>query len=492
MSELAPETNVLDTPAAGGLIIRGGALRLAGYGAVVALSVVSAAILTRYLGVVRFGEYTTVISLVTVVSTVTDAGMSNLGTREYAMREGRDRDEHMRDLLGLRVVLTLIGLALAVLFAVLAGYSTALLVGTVAASLGTVALVFQHTLSIPLSARLRLGAMAALDLARQALTLVAIVVLVLVGAGVFPLLAVTLAVYLLLLPVTAALIRGEISLRLELRPRQWISLLSLTVSFSLATAVGALYVYTAQIITSLAASAHQSGLFAAGFRVFIVAATVPGLLVSGALPLLARTARDDRERLAYAMQGIFEASLILGVAVAIGLLAGAQFVIEVVAGPKYAGADIVVQLLGIALSASFLVAGWGFELLSLNRYRALLLVNGVAFVVSCLLTLILASSDGARGASIAMLCGEVTLAVGYVIAIASGHPELRPKLRVVPRVALAAAPAVALGLALPLPSVARAVIALLVYAALILATRAVPQEILQLLPRRRRADLDAD
>jgi hypothetical protein len=61
----APEAppNVLDTPAAGGLIIRGGVFRLGSYVGVVALSLVPVVLLTRYLGVARFGAYTTVVSL---------------------------------------------------------------------------------------------------------------------------------------------------------------------------------------------------------------------------------------------------------------------------------------------------------------------------------------------------------------------------------------------------------------------------------------------
>lgn len=483
MSVSDSASDVLDTPAAGGLIIRGGVLRLASYVGVVVLSLIPVALLTRYLGPARFSQYTTVISLVTVVATVTDAGMSSLATREYVIRDPADRAARMRELLGLRVGLTVVGVMLAVLFAALAGYSVALLAGTVVASMATVALVFQHTLSVPLSAELRLGTMALLDFARQALTVVAIVALVAVGAGLFPLLAVTLAVYMVLLPVTAALVRGRISLRMDLRPHHWVSLLSLTVSFSLATAVGAIYAYTAQILTSLVASPHQSGLFAVGFRVFVVAATVPGLLVGGAFPLLARTARNDRERLAYAMQRIFEVSLILGVATALGILAGASFIVAVIAGPKYAAAVGALRILGVALSASFMVAGWGFALLSTERYRGLLLVNAVAFLVGASLTLILGPEHGAQGVAVAMLCSETTLALGCLCVLVYGRPELRPRVAIVPKVLLAAAPALALALTLPLPSIWKAIAVLAVYGLLIAVTRATPQEIIDLVPR---------
>jgi O-antigen/teichoic acid export membrane protein len=477
---------VLDSTEAGGRIVRGGALRVGTYVLVMALSVLSAALLTRHLGVVRFGQYTTVISLVAVVATVTDAGMSVIGVREFSVRDGAQRDELMRDLLGLRMTLTAVGVLLVGGFALAAGYGTALLVGAVLASLGTIALVAQHTHTIPISAELRLGTLSALELARQVLTVGAIVILVVLGAGVLPLLAVVLAVNLVLIPPTAALARHKISLRLAVRPRQWLTLLRLTVSFSLASAVGTLYMFTTQIITSLVASSHQSGLFAASFRIFIVITVVPGTLAGGALPLLARAARDDRVRLAYALQRIFDASLILGVAAAVGMLGGAQFVIHVVAGPKYAASGEVLQIQGVALVATFVLAGWGYALLAMKRYKEVLLANLIAFLVSCAATLALASSHGAVGAAVATVCGETVLAVGSLLVLVRGHRELRPKLGIVLKVTLAAAPAVVLALLPGVPSLGRALLALLAYGLVIVLTRAVPEEAIELLPARMR------
>jgi O-antigen/teichoic acid export membrane protein len=480
---------VLDTEAAGGLIIRGGVLRLASYVTIVVLSLVPAVLLTRYLGAVTFGKYTTVISLVTIVALVTDTGMFNLGIREYAVLEGDERDAVMRSLLGLRVVLTLGGVLLATLFAISTGYSAALLAGTVVASLSTVALVMQHTLSIPLASELRIGVISVLEAVRQALMVLGLVALVALGAGVFPLLAVMLVVYMLLIPLTGVFVRKRISLRMGLRPAQWVALLRPTVSYSLATAVGAIYIYAAQIITSLATTPHQSGTFALPFRIFIITVAAPGLLVGGAVPLLARAARDDRERLAYALQRIFEVSLIVGVATAIGMFAGAPFIVKILAGPKlaeYSGSIEVLRILGFTMIASFLIAGWGFALLSIKSYRALLLINGVGLLVSCVLTPILASAYGATGAAFAVLGGESTLAVSYVIALTRRHPELRPRLAIVPRIIAASVPALALAVALDLPSLALTVTVLAVYGLLILLTRAMPSEIIEVLPGRGR------
>ena len=476
----ADATDVLDTPEAGARFLRGGSVRLAGYAAMVLLSVLSAALLTRHLGPARFSQYTTVISLVTLVAAVTDAGMSQLGTREFSVRRGADREELMRDLLGLRMALTLAGVVLATAFALAAGYDAALVAGTLVASLGTVALVVQHTYTIPLSAQMRLVSLSGLELGRQVLLVGGIVALVLAGAGLLPLLSVTPVVNLLLIPPTVWLAGRAITLRLARPNRRWLALLGSTITFSLATAVGTVYVYTAQITTSLAASPRQSGLFAASFRVFIVVAAIPGLLVGAALPVLARASRDDRDRLAYALQRIFEMSLILGVAAAVAVLGGAHFAIEVIAGPHYAPATEPLQILGVAMIASFVLSGWGYALISLHRHTALLLVNALALAVSLGLTIALAAAHGAVGAAVATLCGETVLAAGMLLAVVRAEPALRPGLRVPLSVSAAAAPAVLLALLAPAPSLARAAVAVAAFVAGVLLLRAVPEEMLAL------------
>lgn len=485
-AETTISEDLLDTPEAGGLVIRGGAMRLASYVTVVALSALSAALLTRHLGKVRFGEYTTVISLVSVISSITDAGMSALGTREYTMRSGTSRDELMRDLLGLRISLTLVGVVLATAFALAAGYAPALLAGTVIAALSVVALVIQHTFSIPLTTSLRIGFLSVLEVARQAVTVVLFVVLIVLKAGVLPLLAVTLAVNLLLIPPTAIVVKGQISMRIAIRMRRWLSLLRLTVTFSLASAANTIYLYAAQILTSLVASGNESGIFAASFRVFIVTAAVPGALVVIALPVFARAARDDPARLRYGLQRTFDVSVIVGAAAALGIVTGARFIIAVVAGPHYAAAAGALRIEGIALLASFVLAGWGVGLVGLHRHRELLLANLAALAVSAVLTILLARAHGARGAALASACGETTLAILYFVGLVHSDRQLRPQLGTAARVLVAVAPPIAIWLAFDLPAVLQPLICLVVFGAGILALKAIPQELWEMVPSRLR------
>ena len=209
---------------------------------------------------------------------------------------------------------------------------------------------------------------------------------------------------------------------------------------------------------------------------------MPGLLVGAALPVLSRAARDDHDRLAYGLRRIFEISLVGGVGIAVAVSAGSGFIVSVIAGPRYSAAAPVLAIQAFAMVGSFVAAGWSFGLVSLRLHRGLLLANAAALAVSIVLTILLASSDGARGAAVATVCGESTLAVGTLLALAWHRPRYRPQIGVVIKVAAAGSVAALVSLVPSMPSIVRAIVAVAVYGAGVLLLRAIPSELRGALP----------
>jgi len=476
-----PESDLLDTPEAGRRVVRGGALRVVGFVTGLFASLVGAALVTRHLGPGDYGRYQTVVALVTIVQSVTDLGMSTLGLREYAQRSGADRERFMRVLLGLRLALTGVGVLTAMVAAWALGYDSQMVIGAGLVGLGLVFSVIYATLSIPLAAEIRMGAVTGLDVARQVGVAALFVLLVVLGSNVVGFLAATIPVHLVLVFVTLALARGAAPVRPSFDRREWLALVRPTITFALATAVGAIYVYTALVLTSLVSTEYETGLFGASFRVYVIVAAVPGVLVTTAFPLLSRAARDDRERLRYATQRLFEGTAILGGGALIGCVLGAAPIMAVVGGAEYDGAIPVLRIQGVALALTFAISTWGFTLLAMHRHRAMIVANGVALAISAGTVLVLARSHGAQGAAFGTLFGELWLAVGYVWGIVGGDPLMRPRFRLAVRVV----PSVALGLLpwfLPLPDVVATVAGLGVYAVALLLLGALPNEIREHLP----------
>ena len=396
----------------------------------------------------------------------------------------------MRVLLGLRLCLTLLGVGLGAAFAAAVGYPSEMVAGVALMGLGLVVLVAQTTLQIPLIAELRLGTVASVDVARQGLQAGLVAALVVAGATLLPFLAVTIPVHLVLVIWTAVLVRGTVSLRPSFALGEWLELLRPALAFALAVAVGVIYLYTAQILTSLVTSERETGLFSAAFRVFVIVAGVPALLVSGALPLLSRAAQDDRARLANIVRGLFSGMLFLGGGVTVAFVAGAGPIIAIVAGPGFESAADVLRIQGTALLITFVIATWGFTLLAEHRHRAMVYANLAALATSLTTVALLAASVGANGAALGSLFGEIVLAAGYLLALTRGRRELRPDLRQVVRVVVAIV--VALGcVLLPVPAVVSTALALVVYGVAAYLLGAVPDDLIAQLPDRLRRRLQS-
>jgi O-antigen/teichoic acid export membrane protein len=478
------EPDILDSRAAGGLVVRGGAARAAGYVAGMLLSLLSFALITRHLGVERFGDYQTALSVITIVSAITDAGMATLAVREYSVLDGATRDRLMRNLLGARIGLTSAGIVAAVAFAALAGFDGALVAGTALAGIGVGCNVVQSMLAVPLAAHLQVMTQTLLELARQVVLVAVLVLCVLAGAGVLPLLAATIPAGLFGVVVTARIVRGRIPLRPALHADEWPRLLKLTVPVALTLATGTLYVYLAQVVTDLVATETESGYFAASFRVFLVVAAVPGLVVSTAFPLLTRAARDDEVRLAYALDRLFATTVVGGGLVGLALFVGAPVALDVVAGSGFEGAVPALRLQAWALMASFVLAPAAFALLSLRLHREIAGANLLALATSAVLTLLLAPEEGATGAGVATLVGESVLMLATLGLLVRARPDLRPQFGVVAKAAVALGAGVGAALGSGLPALPATIVAVAVYTAIVLATRAVPAELRDLIPRR--------
>jgi O-antigen/teichoic acid export membrane protein len=477
-SKLAAQ-DILDTAEAGPRVIRGSVWRLGGYLAGILVTTVSAAVLLRHLGVVDAGRYVTVVSLVAIVGGLSDLGLTAIGVREYTTRTGSSRDRFMRNLVGMRIAFTVTGIGVATGFAVAVGYVPAMVAGTVVAGGGFLLLLLQSSLSIPLQAQLRLGWVTTLQLGMQVGTAATIVALSVAGAGLVALLAAPIPAGIVAVVLTAVLVRSATTVIPAFQRAEWRSVMRDLVPYSIAVALSVLYFRLSAILVSLMSTAEQTGYYGAAFRVLEALTAIPPLLVSSAFPVLARAARDDRARLAYALGRVLESGLILGLWAAIAVALGAPFAIEVIAGGEFDASVDVLRLLGPALAGTFIVAGGGYGLLAIGAYRAILTANLVAVSTVVALSALLVPAHGAEGAAIALVAAELALAAAYGVALARSGTRARLPARLVWRAALAAAAALALPLALGLPAVPAVVAASVVYFAALAVLGGIPPEVVQ-------------
>lgn len=447
----------------------------------------SAALLFRHLGTIDAGRYTTALAIVAIVGAVCDLGLTGVGLRELTLRRGDERWRLARDLLGLRLALTTIAGVFVSVIAWLV-YSPTIGAGVALASVGLLLLVTQDNAALSLMIGLRLGTVAALDLLRQFLAITLTILLVLAGAGLVPFLAIPIPVGIVLLAVTVALVRGTRPLAPTFSIERWRRFTRPMLAYTGAVAANAVYLRIAVLLVSVLASAVQLGYFALSYRVVEVLTPVPGLAVGAALPVFARAAHTDHERLGYALGRVHEVGVIVGGWVAVSFAVGAPLAVEIVGGPQFKDATPVLAVEGIALGSMFVSLVWANGLLSLGLYRRILAISVCSLIALTALVAVLVPIEGALGAAIGVSAVELALCFVQAIATARARPEIRIPLKIVAPVTLASAAGL-LPLALTgvgVPVIVRLLLSTILFASTMALLRAFPPELLELLPVGRR------
>ncbi len=474
--EGAATGDVLDAADAGAKVIRGGTVRALGFFGGRLLTLLSAPLLLRHLGLVGFGGYAAVQSLIGIAAISSEAGLTVVGVREHSVRDEHGRARLMRALLTLRFGLSLIGALAAVGFAVLAGYSTSLVLGTVLGGVGLVLLLLQQGYTVPLAAELRFGAIAALDFLRQALTAAAIVALVAVGASVTAFLAVSIPVGIVVGAVTLFALRGNLTLRASTDLAELRYIAGEAFAVAGATILASIFYRLAIVMMSVLSTGEETGYFAASQRVIEVLLPLVALANSVTFPVLSRAAETAVARLAYGLQQVFNVNVILGGWTALMLLLGAEPIISFLGGSEFERAVPVLRILAVGVAATFLAAGWGTALIALRAQRALFWATAVGVGVGVSLTAVLAPAEGAQGTALAVTISEGVRAITTGVALMRVRAQLRPRLTVLPKLVVALGLAGAMGL-IGISPILACLLASGIYFGLLALTGALPPEL---------------
>jgi O-antigen/teichoic acid export membrane protein len=480
-----PLADVLDAPEAGANVIRGGVLRVGGYVLGSLATVASSAVVVRHLGKVNTAHFLTVTAIVTIISNISDVGLSSIAVREYSTGPREEGQRFLRHLLGIRVAIVIAGLMIGVVFAQLV-YPEVMVAGTALAGVGVLVYVLQQGISIPLQVRLRFGWISTIQLVYLVGVAIVAILLALAGAGLLFFLAMQIPVGLCTLALTAIIGGREVRIRPAIDTAQWRTMIGRILPYSGAVVLSVLYFQIAQIMVSLISNSTETASFGVAFRVLAAFTVVPGLVVSSALPILARSARDDTSRFGYVSRRLAETMAIAGAGVALTVFLGAGFALRVIGGvgSTYTHHVDVLRILSIALLGTFVIAARGYALLSLDRLRAMLASNAVALAIVLIVGIPLISAYGAKGAALALVAAELTLGCCYEFSVSRAHPDRRLPGGFVLRVAGAAVAAGAVALALPLTAVESALLGSVLYLGALLAVGVIPAEIREALLRR--------
>ena len=158
------------------------AVQLAGRTITIALTLVSFAIVTRYLGVEGFGAYSLVLTFLLLAVTIADLGMTPIGVRELARRP-EETHRLLANLLGLRVVAAGVAALVLVGLSGVVQYEPRVQEGLRLVALAAIALVLVGVPTIVFQSRLRLELAMVVEVVTSATTLILVIVVTTADLG---------------------------------------------------------------------------------------------------------------------------------------------------------------------------------------------------------------------------------------------------------------------------------------------------------------------
>ncbi len=466
-------------------VVRGGAVRVVGYGVVNLLGVVSALILLRYLGVVDYGRYGTVLALIGIASGLADAGLTVVGTRELALRSaGEERRRLVGLMTALRLLLAVVFIAAAFGIGAAAGYDSVMLGGVALAGLGAILLAAQVTIALPLSVELRNARLVASEVIKQVVLVGGIALCALLGAGLIWFLAVQVAIGVVSL-AALPLLMGRSALvapRWNASEAKEFARKALPIAGALVLTVA--YVRLLVVLCSFLTDDFETGLFVTSARIVEMLGGV-ALLISGVvLPVVSVAARDDRGRLEYVLARTTEVSLMLGALIALIFVFGAEPVVRLLGGEEFADAAPVLQLQAPAVITIFLLQAWAAFLIADDHRRALFRCALIGLGTLIVAGVVLIPIADARGAAGAAVLADIVFATAVFLAVRALPGKPSPlNAAFLARFAAAFAVAGAAGLAVPGGDAVAAAAAAVTFVLACLVARMVPIDVWTAIPR---------
>ena len=222
----------------------------------------------------------------------------------------------------------------------------------------------------------------------------------------------------------------------------------------------------------------------AAYKILEVLVSFPTLFIGLVLPVLSATAINDMNRFA----GCSNAPLILALAafpLVVGGIILARPLMVFVSGEAFAVSAGIFRLLLVAVGCLYFAALSGHSIIAIQKQRSMVKVYGAVAFVGVVAYLFLIPRFSTTGAAVGTILTEaLTMTCGYIIVLRTA--AFRLKLAGLGRAALATAVmALTLWLMHSLVWYAQLSAAVVVYAGMVLAVRAVPLHELREILRRR-------
>lgn len=408
-----------------------------------ALSIVVLKIISGYLGIAGYGDYTTIYQFLAFFGIIADFGIYTITVKEMSRDESKI-PVILGNVMGLRTFLTIVAMSLAVLavFLVPIYDNTLIPFGVLIATLATFITLLNGTISSVLQVHLKMqyatiGLVIGKIVSVLYMAWVAYIAfagdltngfyhLLWAGAlGNFVMFVITgyyvrryskityrfditywKKIFITALPFGVALILNTIYFRLD------VLLMTFLLPHSRMLAGG-----ETDCLTTLC-SDTEIGLYGVAMRMLEMLVIIPVYFMNSVLPVMTRYIEEQSKKIRDLMQYSFDFLIATGLPILVGGFILAKPIIHFISDPQFVsgnkfvfGSDLAVRILMFAMLFSFVNALFGFTLVVLNKQVKLMYINAVAVVFNLVGNMLVIPQWGFRGAALTSVVSEAIILV---------------------------------------------------------------------------------
>jgi len=411
-----------------GQVAKNTLIQISGKALSTVLGLFALALITRDLGLNGFGQYTTIITILTFFAVIADFGLT-LVTVQMIGGHHEDEPKILNNLFSFRLVSSLVVLALAPLVVLFLPYGQAVKTGVLITALAFLFPALNQVIIGFFQKRLIMDRDSLAEIAGRLILIVAIIVSRKLGSGLNGVLIATVisgAVnffghYFLALRFTVFKLAFDRVLWRKIFHKSW----PLTVTIVL----NLIYLRADTLLLSLFRSAEEVGLYGAAYKIIDVLTAVPFMFAGLVLPILtASWLANDHNYFKKVLQKSFDFMAI----VAVPLVIGAQFlgrpVMTFVAGRDFAASGLILQILIFAVAAIFLGTMFSHAVIALDKQKKMIgfyLFTSLSALLGYLILIPRFSYFGAAGVTI---YSELLIAIFSFYCVLK-YSRFRPELK---------------------------------------------------------------
>lgn len=402
----------------------------------VMLGVLTVTVLTRYLGLEGYGNLTIVLSYLSIFAAIVDFGLT-LTTTQMISEHKADEEKLIGNLTTLRVLSAGIFLALAPIIAIYFPYDSAVKIGI---AIGALSYLFGTT------AQMFVGMFQKrLVISRAVLAELLNRLIVFLGAILAPTLHLDLVGILWLLTlgnlgqlITILIFAGRyIKIRLRINFDVWKDIIARSWPIGASIFFNLIYLRGDILFLSLYRSTEEVGLYGAAYKIVDVITVIPVMYMGLILPILvAAWAANRKAEFRQHLQKTFDFFVIIAVPFAVGSLALATPVMELIAGKDFAASGPILMILGPAASIVFIGSLFGHAIVGINKQKPMTVGYFVVAAITVIGYVITIPTYGMQAAAWWTFIAEGLIATLTFIVVVRVS-DFRPKFSMFAKSALA-------------------------------------------------------